>query len=134
MDGKHVITIGLFLDVGGVRIPTTVIIHIEVLHLIPSTDGEVLLHIVESDSLLILSPRCLGITVGDQLDPLHGTLISLLFMRDLHIRNPPFTNVVTALDEYGTRIGKIGCLCIVLAAFKCQLLPLCCNRDITRFI
>ena len=63
MDGEHVVTVSFLFDVGRVRIPATIIIHINTLDLIPCTNGEVLLHIIKLDGLLILCPWCLGITV-----------------------------------------------------------------------
>ena len=72
-------------------IPTVVLIHVAALFLRPSADGEVLLHIVESDSLLICSPWSLSITVLDIFKPLGNAATFFLPLIDLQAQ--PFDSL-----------------------------------------
>ena len=95
------------LDVGGEGIPTVALVHVAAFLLSPSADLEVVLLVVEAH--VGISPRLLGVTILELLDPLYGALL-LAFVGDLQVSDIPIANIVTALHEEVTVVA--GCLVV----------------------
>ena len=76
MNYKYVIAIGLGLNSSGEGIPTTIVIHVNTLFLAPCTNLVVVLCVVETS--VGISPRSLGITIGQLLNPFNRALLLLV--------------------------------------------------------